>query len=54
MVQEARVEDVLEGAWEGWRGGKRDLGTMLGFIQAAVWGVGYGGYLRKRIMNCWD
>ncbi|PMD30950.1 hypothetical protein L207DRAFT_573069 [Hyaloscypha variabilis F] len=46
-VQEATVEDVLERAWEGWRGGKRELGTMLGFILAAVWGVGYGGYFEK-------
>jgi hypothetical protein len=23
------------------------LGTISGFIQAAVWGVGYGGYFEK-------
>ena len=45
--QEARVEDLLERAWEGWRGGTRDLGNILGFIQADIWGVGYGDYFEK-------
>jgi len=46
-VDGVKVENMLESAWEGYRAGKRDLGTMLGFIQTAVWGDGYGGHFER-------
>jgi NmrA-like family len=41
------IDAMLENAWAEFRQGKRDLKTMHGFIPAANWGNGYGGYFEK-------
>jgi hypothetical protein len=53
-VQEARVQDVLERAWEGWRGGRGIwvLCWVLFRLRFGAWVMGV--ILRKRIIKCWD